>query len=173
MKKAIAIAGLAALIAGASCFSETKGKPIINENASTNNACSVNGIGYCSPSQYMFAGSESVEELAPENFDSTVLENKLPVVVKFYAEWCPPCRNFKPIFEKVCAEYEGRLVCAAYNTDQENGEGGIMGRYGVNRIPTTGFFNGGNAETERWFVGGKPENVLRTLFDEFLKGCRE
>jgi thioredoxin 1 len=169
MKKAIAIAGLAALIAGASCSSEIKGKPM--GNVSRTDICSVDGIGYCSPTQMMYADSESVEELTPENFDSTVLENKLPVVVKFYAEWCGPCRAFKPIFEKVCADYQGRLVCAAYNTDQDNEDEGISDRYGITHIPTTGFFNDGEQQTKAWFEGGRPEQILRTLFDAFLKEC--
>lgn len=174
MKKLIAIAGLAALIAGTSCSSEIKGRPIIRDYAHSNNVCSVNEIGYCSINQFMYADSESVQELTPENFDSAVLENKLPVVVKFYAEWCGPCRAYKPIFEKVCADYEGRLVCAAYNTDQDReNENGISGRYEVTGIPATRFFDAGTEIEKRRFSGGRPESILRSFFDAFLLECGE
>lgn len=174
MKKALAIAGLAALIAGVSCSSEIKGRPAINENASMADVCDIGSMGYCSVNQFMYADSDSVTELTPETFDSFVSNSELPVVTKFYAEWCGPCRTFKPVFEKVCAEYEGKLNCGAYNVDQDREiENGLSDRYGVDRIPTTGFFCNGESNKERWFIGGKPENVLRRIFDEFLKECGE
>jgi len=170
--KALKYLGLAALIAGISCSSENKGQVATGKSLTGNGVCSVDSIGYCTPNQRMYADSESVTELTSDTFDSVALENKLPVVVKFYADWCGPCRTYKPIFEKVCAEYEGKLVCAAYNTDQDNGiENSISGRYGVTGIPATRFFHEGAELDKKRVSGGRPDIILRSLFDEFLKEC--
>ncbi|MFH1065759.1 MAG: thioredoxin domain-containing protein [Nanoarchaeota archaeon] len=170
--KALKYIGLAALVAGISCSSNIGSKPKKGEYINQNSVCSINLIGYCTPNQMMYADSKSVKELTPETFDSVVLENKLPVVVKFYAEWCGPCRAYKPIFEKVCAEYEENLVCAAYNTDQDNEiENSISGRYDVTGIPSTRFFHKGSEFDKKRFSGGRPELILRSMFDAFLKEC--
>ncbi|MFA5887994.1 MAG: thioredoxin domain-containing protein [Candidatus Nanoarchaeia archaeon] len=171
MKKTIAIAGLAALIAGTSCSSDISGNIKKGEYIDQNSICSVDNPRNCSQNQKMYSESESVTELTPENFDATVLENKLPVVTEFYAYWCAPCMAYKSIFEKVCAEYEGRLVCAAYNIDQDDEINAVHDRYGVEGIPATRFFNDGMELEKQRFTGGRPKVVLRSIFNAFLEEC--
>ena len=43
-------------------------------------------------------------ELTAENFNSTVTGGGL-VLVDFWAEWCPPCRMFGPVFEKASEKH--------------------------------------------------------------------
>jgi thioredoxin len=46
----------------------------------------------------------AVHEMTTDTFNSTVKSNDL-VLVDFGAEWCPPCRAFEPIFDKVSQKY--------------------------------------------------------------------
>lgn len=97
-------------------------------------------------------------------FDKTVLQSELPVVVDFWAPWCGPCKMVAPILEKLAKDYEGKLVVAKVNTD-ENQE--WAGRYGVQGIPTMLFVAQGKVLHRQ--VGAVPEGILREALDQFLE----
>ena len=48
-------------------------------------------------------------ELNDSNFDSEVLNSKLPVLVDFYAPWCGSCRNQIPIIGEVAESLDGKV----------------------------------------------------------------
>ena len=74
------------------------------------------------------------------SFEADVLQAAEPVVVDFYADWCPPCKMMEPVVEQLAAEFSGKVKIGELNTD-ENQE--IAIRYGIMGIPTLGMFRGG------------------------------
>ena len=66
-------------------------------------------------------------------FEDTVVKSETPVVVDFWAPWCGPCKMVAPILEDIAKEYEGRLIVAKVNTD-DNPEWAM--KFGVQGIPT-------------------------------------
>ena len=101
-------------------------------------------------------------------FEKTVLQNTLPVVVDFWAPWCGPCRMVAPTLDKLAKEFEGKLVIAKVNTDDDNE---WAGHYGVRGIPTMLFvFNG---QTVHRQVGALPEPILRDVVTQFLAAVSE
>lgn len=97
-------------------------------------------------------------------FEKTVLLSELPVIVDFWAPWCTPCKVIAPMLENIAQEYDGKLIVAKVNTD-ENPKWAI--RYGVQGIPTLLFISGGKAVDYQ--VGVAPANVLKSKANALLQ----
>ena len=65
-------------------------------------------------------------------FDRAVLQARLPVLVDFWAGWCPPCKWLDPVVEEIAAEQAGRLLVAKVDADENPG---LVRRYGTLSLP--------------------------------------
>ena len=48
-----------------------------------------------------------------------LIESKKPVLVDFWATWCPHCRKINPAYEQIAEEYAGRLEVVKVDVDQD------------------------------------------------------
>jgi thioredoxin 1 len=97
-------------------------------------------------------------------FEKTVLQSSIPVIVDFWAPWCGPCKMVAPILDKLAKEYDGQILIAKVNTD-ENPE--WMMKYGIQGIPTMLFVAGGKIVHRQ--VGALPERMLRDTVSQFME----
>ena len=97
-------------------------------------------------------------------FEQTVINASAPVIVDFWAPWCNPCKMIAPTLDKLAKEYDGKLVIAKINTD-ENQE--WMMKYGIQGIPTILFFANGKIVHRQ--VGALPERMLRDVVTQFME----
>lgn len=93
-------------------------------------------------------------KVSEEDFDRTVLDAAVPVLVDFYADWCGPCKMVAPLVDEIAHANVGRMLVAKVDTDRAQG---VAARYGIRSIPTLIVFKDG-AEVER-SVGFEPDRV--------------
>lgn len=102
-------------------------------------------------------------EVTDSNFEEIVLKSEKPVIVDFWAEWCGPCRRIAPFIEDISKEYEGKVVVAKCNVDN-NPE--VVRKLGIRNIPSVIYFKNGK-EVDRQ-VGAVAKKIFTDKLDKFL-----
>ena len=115
----------------------------------------------------------AVTELTPENFDEALQTTGGPVVVDFYANWCSPCNQMKPIYEKVCEDLRGEVRCFAFNVDQDRGQPNrISARYDARYIPAYRYFHDTVEDATRRVEGARSEDNLKNEIMDYVRSCQ-
>lgn len=97
------------------------------------------------------------------DFDVEVLQSDKPVLVDFWAEWCPPCKALSPLIDELAAEMGDKLKIVKLNIDESPN---TPTKYGVRGIPTLMVFKNGELATTR--VGGMPKADLTNFVQSAL-----
>ena len=80
--------------------------------------------------------------ITTNSFENDVLHAGKPVLVDFWAQWCPYCRRIAPAFDKVGEQYADTLITGKINYDEEPQ---LIQRFGIDTIPTLMLFKNGKA----------------------------
>lgn len=97
------------------------------------------------------------------NFDEVVLAADKPVLVDFWAQWCPPCHQIVPILAQIAVERQDRLTVVKLNSDENPS---ISAKYRVMALPTLMLFHHG--ELIWSVVGARPKAKLLKELDDAL-----
>jgi thioredoxin 1 len=108
--------------------------------------------------------SKEALHVTDATFQKEVLDSDVPVLVDFWASWCGPCRMVAPIIEELAAEYDGRVVVAKLDVDENIN---TATEYGAMTIPTMIIFKAGQ-EVER-MIGARPKKVIADWLDASLE----
>ena len=77
-----------------------------------------------------------------ELFSEYVQQGSKPVLVEFSAPWCVYCRRIAPAMEKIAEQYEGKILVAQLNIDEEPL---IAAKEQIEVIPTLILYHNGKA----------------------------
>jgi thioredoxin 1 len=94
------------------------------------------------------------------NWKREVLESEEPVLVDFWAPWCPPCRTMNPVVQSLAREFK---VCKV-NVDK-NQE--LAAHYGVSSIPVFLILKGGQVVAHH--LGVTSETTLRSELEQLQR----
>lgn len=104
-------------------------------------------------------------ETSLDTFEHDVLtaSEERPVLVDFWAEWCPPCVVIAPLLEQVINDRGGEVLLVKLEVDEgENMK--LAGRYQVRGFPTIILFQ--NGEEKGRFSGAKPVSQIEQFIDD-------
>jgi thioredoxin 1 len=107
--------------------------------------------------------SVSIAELSSATFDEMIGSAVAPVLVEFWAEWCPPCKVLAPILDEISVALGDDLSVYKVNSDTHRD---LSARFEVLAVPTILVFSGG--ELQLRLVGARSKARLMEELDRVL-----
>lgn len=112
------------------------------------------------------SADDVIVDVTMENFQQVVLEGSMqhPVVLQSWASWCEPCKNLKPVLEKLAQEYGGAFVLARLDIEAYPQ---IASQLGVRSVPDVKLISQGQLYDQ--FQGALPEKQVREWLGKYLE----
>ncbi len=110
--------------------------------------------------------SGKVGEVGDRNFETEVLNSKIPVLVDFWAAWCAPCRMIAPAVEAIAEKYDGRVKVVKLNVDENMA---TAATYNIRGIPTLLLFKDGAVKEQ--IVGNTSKEMISRMIDSHLENA--
>jgi|SRR5262245_12448262 len=99
-----------------------------------------------------------IRDVTDESFEREVLGSEVPVLVDFWGDHCPACRQISPILRELAEEVAGSIrivkIHAAENPVTSS-------RFGIRAMPTVLLFAGGAVRGQ--LVGARPKSAFQEL----------
>lgn len=116
----------------------------------------------------MSMAEDFVFDCGIKEFEARVVKSEVPVLVDFWAPWCQPCMQMKPILEKLVRERGGKVALAKVNVDAEPR---LAAAFQISSIPDILIFRDGRPIDR--VQGMIPEKALAQLLDGLLPSKEE
>jgi thioredoxin 1 len=108
--------------------------------------------------------NNDVMVLTDDNWKKEVTEADGPVLVDFWAEWCPPCRMIAPSIDALATAYSGRARVGKLNVDESPA---VAQAFGVRSIPTLLVFKNGQVVDQQ--IGAVPQPRIAAMLEKHLE----
>ena len=96
-------------------------------------------------------------------FETAVLNSKLPVVLDFYTDYCSACLHMLPVYKAVAIEMENKVTCFKIDADAAED---LVRKLEIKRVPTLIVYQNGELVERIQEVLTKKE--MRDLFGKYV-----
>lgn len=108
--------------------------------------------------------SEESDTITKDNIFSNDSIIGIPLIMDFSATWCPPCQQFKPIFEEAKKAYSGKIEFRTIDVDAEKE---LAQKFNISSIPSIIFIDAEGNEVNR-IIGFTDKNSFeKAIKDNF------
>jgi len=97
----------------------------------------------------------NIIDINEENFQSEVLESKLPVLVDFWSPWCGHCTQLSPVIDELAADMAGKVKVVKISADENKA---LAKQYSIMSLPTMILFK--NGEKVEKLLGFMPKTAI-------------
>jgi putative thioredoxin len=92
------------------------------------------------------------------------ISNERLLILEFYADWCPPCKELAPILEKIAEEKSATVAIYKIDTDRHSE---LMNSFRVTGIPHVAFVK--NKENVFSLTGLYPKTMYLNVIEKYTK----
>ncbi|MGM0669606.1 MAG: thioredoxin family protein, partial [Gemmatimonadota bacterium] len=105
----------------------------------------------------------AVFDISTEDELSGLLQERDILLLDFWAPWCPPCREFKPVFEEAAGRHSDVAFCRVNTGSDET----LSEAFDVEHIPTLVVLR------DRVMLAAQPGYLTGEQLDDLLRQVRE
>jgi len=103
----------------------------------------------------------AIHDVTDDSFQRDVIESKVPVLVDFWGDHCPACKQISPILDELATERTGSLKVVKIHA-AENAR--TSQQFGVRAMPTVLVFQNGMVKGQ--ITGARPKSAFESLIEQ-------